>query len=522
MEKWKVIEYYRDIVKKEGIKPTNGKIKIALIYPNRYEIASQNLGYQFVYKTFNDTYGLSCERFVLDFYEDNLSIETQKFLTDFDIIAISINYEEDVLNLVKFLYLQNIPVFRNERGNDFPPIIAGGALTLINPQILIDIVDIQLCGDFKPIFEKTREIFVNFEDKRSFLKSLAEFDFSIYYGQKRKAVPAIDYSKEPIFSSVKSCKGEFSSLFLVEASKSCKFNCRFCTTGYNLRPYRKIEIENIKSVILENSFSKEIGIISAAFGDISNLSNLLDWFIENHYKISVSSLRIDSLKEEFIEKLKLLGVRSITIAEEVASERLKLLISKNIAKEQLYNVVDLIAKSGIENLKLYYIFCLPSETVDDVRMIVERVAKIGDIFRKTQKEFYNRLGKIKVSVNIFNPKPFTPMQYFPLVDQKVYNDKAKILMDLKKIPNLKFDIMPYTNALIQSLIAKAEENISDYYKNYIDSGFNQKKALKNFDYSYLFKIKDEYIWEKLLDPHISSKLIRREYERCLQHTKVFY
>jgi len=114
------------------------------------------------------------------------------------------------------------------------------------------------------------------------------------------------------------------------------------------------------------------------------------------------------------------------------------------------------------------------------------------------------------------------MQYFPLVDQKVYSDKVKILMDLKKIPNLKFDIMPYTNALIQSLIAKAEENISDYYKNYIDSGFNQKKALKNFDYSYLFKIKDEYIWEKLLDPHISSKLIRREYERCLQHTKVFY
>lgn len=520
MEKWKVIEYYRDIVKKERVKLPTGKVKIALIYPNSYEIASQNLGFQFVYKMFNETDGLACERFVLDFYDDNLSIEYQRFLQEFDIIALSINYEEDVLNFIRFLNSQKIPIFKNERGRDFAPIIAGGSLTLINPMILFEIVDIQLCGDFRPIFEKIVGYFVNYEGKERFLSQLSQYDFSVYDGQNRKAKPAIDLSGEPIYSSIRSCKGEFSSMFLVEASKSCKFSCRFCTTGYNLRPYRKIDIQKIKSIISDKSFSDDIGIISAAFGDIKGLDDLLDWLIEHNYKVSVSSLRIDSLKEGLLQKLKSLGVRSITVAEEVVSEHLKSLISKNITEEQIYDVVEKIGKVGIENLKLYYMFCLPGETKEDVKAIVTRVGRIGEIFRKVQRDYFNRLGRIKVSINVFNPKPFTPMQYFPLASEDEYNEKSKILQDLKRIPNLKFDIMSYNNALIQSIIAKAEESIAEFYKLYIKHGFNEKKAIKEFDYSYLFERKKEFIWESLLNPNISMDLIKREYEKCLQHIKV--
>ncbi len=519
MEKWKVIEYYRDIVKKEGVKPPTGRVKIALIYPNTYEIASQNLGFQYVYKLFNETHGVACERFVLDFYEDNLSIENQRFLQEFDIIALSINYEEDVLNFIKFLHSQKIPIFRNERGGNFAPIIAGGALTLINPQILFDIVDIQLCGDFKPIFEKSREYFLNFTDKESFLECLSRCDFSVYVGQNRKAKPAIDYSGEPIYSFIKSCKGEFRSLFLVEASKSCKFSCRFCTTGYNLRPYRKLDVDSIKSVIKEKSFSDEIGIISAAFGDIKGLDELLDWLIENEYKVSVSSLRIDSLQENLLQKLKELGVRSITVAEEVVSQHLKYLINKDIREDQIYDVVEKIGRVGIENLKLYYMFCLPGEKNEDVEAIVSRINRVGEIFRNTQRYFHNRLGKIKVSINVFNPKPFTPMQYFPLVSEKEYNEKVKILQQLKKVPNLKFDVMSYNNALIQSIIAKAEDNIKEFYISYINNGFNEKRALKTFDYSYLFANKEEFIWEKMLEPNVSLELITREYDRCLEHIR---
>ncbi|MCA1927571.1 MAG: radical SAM protein, partial [Calditerrivibrio sp.] len=172
MEKWKVIDYYRKIFFDEGIKPRSGRIKVALIYPNIYEIAIQNLGYQYVYSELNKLKDVACERFVLDFYEDNLSIENQRFLQEFDIIAVSINYEEDVLNLIKFLYLQKIPVFSDDRGDKYPPIISGGALGLINPNILKDIVDIQLLGDFKPMLDTIAEYFIGFEKKDIFIKQI--------------------------------------------------------------------------------------------------------------------------------------------------------------------------------------------------------------------------------------------------------------------------------------------------------------------------------------------------------------
>ncbi|WP_245529708.1 radical SAM protein [Calditerrivibrio nitroreducens] len=519
MEKWKVIEYYRDIARREGVKKPTGRVKIALIYPNVYEIASQNLGFQFVYKLFNETDGIACERFVLDFYEDNLSIENQRFLREFDIIAVSINFEEDVLNLVKFLHSQKIPILSRDRGSDYPPIIAGGALTVINPQILIDIVDIILCGDFRPIYESTKSIFTDYQDKNRFIDVLKQFNFSVYSGQNRLAKPAIDYSCEPIFSTIKSCKGDFSDLFLVEASRGCRFSCRFCTTGYNLRPYRKVDIDKIKEIIENESFSDNIGIISAAFGDIDGLDNLLSWMIQKRLKISVSSLRIDSLKKEMLEKLKLLGVRSITIAEEVVSEKLKKLIKKNITEHQIYDVVEKVAEAGIENLKLYYIFCLPGEGVDDVSSMVKRIKNIGEIFRAVQRDRHNRLGKIKVSINVFNPKPFTPMQYFPLVREDEYNEKLKILSELKKIPNLKFDIMPYKDAVIQSILAKAQKNIYELYICYINNDFNLKKALKNFDYSYIYLSHDKYPWEDLVEPIFPIENIKMEYERCLQLIK---
>ncbi|MCX8083530.1 MAG: radical SAM protein [Calditerrivibrio sp.] len=519
MEKWKVIEHYRRILKEEGIKSNTGRVKIALIYPNVYEIASQNLGFQFVYQEFNAVDGLSCERFVLDFYEDNLSIENQRFLQEFDIVAVSINYEEDVLNLIKFFDVQKIPVFVDERDNRYPPIIAGGALVFINPQILIDIVDIQLVGDFRPIFKETKELFVGYKDKESFLNELKKFSFSVYKGQKVRAKHAIDIMGEPIYSSIKSCRGEFSSSFLVEASKSCRFFCRFCTTGYNLRPYRKIDIEKIKDVVLKYSFSKNIGIVSAAFGDIPNLIDLLKWFGQQNLSISVSSLRIDALTEDVIKILKQLGVRSITLAEETASFKLKKAIGKIIDEDKLYKITETVGKVGIENLKLYYIFGLPGEDLMDVEAIVERVMNISDIFRKTQKDYFNRLGKMKVSLNVFNPKPFTPMQYFPLATKSDYDKKVKILSQLKRIPNLKYDIMPYRNAVIQTVIAKAPEDIRNFYKNYLENGYDDKIALKRYDHTYIYSSNGSFAWEQFLEYPVKKEIVEREYHKCLMHIK---
>lgn len=518
MEKWEVIAHYRNILAEEGVKPKNGKVKVALIYPNRYDIAIQNLGFQFVWNELNKIKGLCCERFVLDYYEDNLSIENQRFLNEFDIIAISINYEDDVLNLIKFLHSQKIPIFKDERDYRYAPIISGGVLGVINPNILKDIVDVQLLGDFRPMLEDITKIFAKFENKDDFLSELKDLIYVLPNNLGQLTKPIIDSSGKPIYSTIKTVKGEFENTFLIEASKSCKYNCRFCTTGYNLRPYRKIDINKVIDIIERHRFSDHIGIISAAFGDISNLDCLLQWMIDKKLTISISSLRIDSLNFKLLENLKSLGVRSITIAEEVASGRLKKLIAKDIYKNDILNAVELIASVGIENLKLYYMFGFYEETIEDVKEIVERVGEISNLFRDVQRKRFNRLGKIKVSVNIFNPKPFTPLQFFPLESKDKYNKKLKYLKNLNKIPNVKVNIMSYNDAVLQTTIAKAGKDIGQFYNLLIKNRFDVKNSIKEYNNEYIYKMystTDELPWENMIEPNIKKEILIKEFEKCL-------
>jgi radical SAM superfamily enzyme YgiQ (UPF0313 family) len=522
MEKWSVIKHYRDIIKSEsGYIIKNGDIKVALIYPNVYSIAIQNLGFQYVYKKLNEIEGIVCERFVLDFYEDNLSIETQRFLKEFDIIFVSINYEEDVINLVKFLNSQKTEIFAAQRSNYDSPIIAGGALTVMNPKILYDIVDIQLCGDFEPMFKDIEKYLKLYDNKNNFLKKLSKLQYSVSYLKKEKAKVAHKSDKNPVFSIINTKEGKFESDFLIELSVGCKYSCRFCSATYAYRPYRVIKKDNVINSIKENCFSNKIGLISAAFGDLKNLPEYFEFFRNNNYSISVSSLRIDTLDSEKLNELKKLSVRSITIAEEVCSERLKKLIGKEINEERILQTVKEIAAAGMENIKLYFMIGLPFETIGDVELIIKRVENISDIFRKIQKEKFGRIGKIKVSLNIFIPKPLTPMQYFPFTNKKDIERKIKILRKgLGKIPNVKFDIMSYKNGLLQAYLSRAQDEIYDFFNILKNNDYDLKKVLKLFNVekyaSKEYSVNTEFAWEKLLHAGISKQILIREYEKCLK------
>ncbi len=519
MERWKVIKHYRDILQSEqGAILKHGKIKIALIYPNTYDIAIQNIGFQSVYYYFNTIEDVSCERFVLDYYEDNLSIENQKFLAEFDIIALSINYEEDVLNFIKFLHSQKIPIFSYERNDFFPAVIAGGALCSINPCLLMSVVDAQIVGDIEPVFADISVALGSYSSKKDFLNKIKGLECVLTNDFRKKAVATRKKLDMFSYSHIIPHKGEFSSEFLVELSGGCKYSCRFCTSSYSFKPYRVFDRNKILEKIAQSK-ANSAGLISAAFGDLPDVKGLLHQIKNLQMGVSVSSLRIDTLDISFISLLKEMGVRSITIAEETASEHLKHLIGKYINPEEIYEKVETIAASGIENLKLYYMIGLPGETLDDVENIIIRVKKIADIFRDTQIKQFNRIGKIKVSVNIFIPKPFTPMQYFNIENKRTISKKQNLLKKrLGSIPNVKFDLMSYNQAFLQAFLSKSGFDAQYFYKYLVASKFNTKVALNRYKSEYgldFMEQTDDFDWYNVLD-HGTEQLIKREYEKCLK------
>lgn len=519
MEKWSVINYYRDILKNEdGYILKNGGLRVALVYPNRYDIACQNLGFQEVYKFLNSLEGVVCERFVLDFYEDNLSIETQRFLKEFSIIFLSINYEEDVLNFIKFLKSQKIEPFVTDRSISDPIIVAGGALTFINPSLMLPVADFQLCGDLKPMESDLKELLVNYTDKNIALGFLKKLTYSVYLNMERKAKIVRSISDVPIFSSIKTSRGEFAGETLVELSCGCKYKCRFCSASHVYRPFRSMNHNHLIENVKNNSSAKNYGIISATFCDLSDIGNLLDEMHEHGCNLSVSSLRADSLNIDLIKKLKKCGVRSVTIAEETASQRLKSLIGKNITGEIVLKTVENIAKEGIENLKLYYMIGLPGESLDEIKMIVKRIAGIREIFVKTQAETFNRLGKIKVSINIFIPKPFTPMQYFGIEDKKTLQEKIHILnKGLKPIPNLNFSIMSYNTAYLQAILSRGDESIKEFYTEFLKD-CNLKGALKGYNSNAHVNYEPSHIfdWEKLLLSNFDISTLKKDHLKMLK------
>lgn len=515
MEKWSVIKHYRDILSLEDryiIK--NGKTKVALLYPNRYEIACQNLGFQEVYSFLNSIEGVSCERFVLDFYEDNLSIETQKFISEFEIIFVSINYEEDVLNLIKFLNDQKINVFSQDRNMFDPLIIAGGALTFLNPCLLLSIADFQLLGDLQPMKEDINYLLSKLEGRNERVNFLKSLSYCIYKERKTPAKIVYKKDKTPVCSTIKTSKGKFTSEFLIEMSIGCRYACRFCSASYIYNPYRVMDFDRLYDILETKAFSNNIGIISAVFGDLKNIKTHLKKLHQKDKSISVSSLRIDTLDSELLSLLHQCGVKSITVAEETAAVHLKKLINKNIDENKIYDAIKYIGISGISNLKLYYIIGLPGESLDDIKLLTERISKISELFLTTQAKNHQKIGKIKVSINIFIPKPFTPMQYFPIESKKTINEKIKFLQkQLNKISNLQYDIMSFTSAYLQATLSRAEYGIDQFYKLFLNTK-NAKSALKSFDSNAhtCFDENYQFVWEKMVEPNFDLNILKREFK----------
>ncbi len=444
-------QYSENLLKleKNPIQPDReAPLKIALVFPNEYEVGMANLGYQTLYRLLNSFPGVLCERaFVYSAFPDiTRTLESKWQLTHFDVIAFSASFEADYPNMVHTLSNMGInPLAEKRRPND-PLILAGGTATFINPEPIAPFIDLFVIGEVEPVadilIDHLRGLRTSKKAKTDILQSLAHIDGMYapqFFSPEKKIVRLTNDSRNsaPQFSPIITPKSHFQNMFLIEVGRGCGRFCRFCAASHVYKPVRFFSPERILKTIRENIHStNKIGLIGAALCDYPNLIEVGTELIRENYQLGLSSFRFDAISGDFLDIIEKGGVRTITLAPEAGSERLRKIINKPITDEQILQSIKLISQFDITSIKLYFLIGLPFEIESDLKAIISLVTKIKSLYftgTSTRRE-------ITVSINAFIPKPFTPFQWAPMDSEKNLRRKRRFIdSELRKIKGIKFN-----------------------------------------------------------------------------------
>jgi radical SAM superfamily enzyme YgiQ (UPF0313 family) len=492
---WKIIEKYRRILAAEtGSIPKNwgGKLTVCLVYPNRYRVAMGNLGFQAVYALLNAYPDIVCERAFLPDPEELaeyrksrtplLSLESQRPLTAFDLLAFSVSFESDYLHIPTIFSLAGIPPLAAGRTTAAPLIMAGGAALFLNPEPVADLMDLICVGEAEPLLPPLLEVVRKGGERGDILTEAASvagiyvpslytvtYDGARITGFRNLAgtPPTVarvwekELDRHSTTSVILSPDIEFSDMFLVELSRGCPRGCRFCAAGFIYLPYRQRGIEAIKAEVDRGLVVRDrIGLVGAAISDYVGIGEVCLHILQHGGKVSVSSLRIDALDEELIGMLKASGHKTVALAPEGGSQRLRDLIKKDLSEEQILAACDRLIGSDILNLKLYFIIGLPTETDTDLEELVALVQRIRDRVIAAAR-VNKRLGEIVLSVNPFVPKPCTPFQWCGMEAIKSLERKGKFLQQaVGRLSNVRLLMESPKDAYLQALLSRGDRRLA--------------------------------------------------------------
>jgi radical SAM superfamily enzyme YgiQ (UPF0313 family) len=479
-------------------KPHGGRLRVALAFPNTYWVGMSNLGFQTVYRLFNAQDDIVCERVFLPPKQELaellasktplVTLESQSPLGDFDVIAFSVSFEWDYVNVLTLLRLAGIPRYAAERGPRHPLIVIGGAVTFVNPEPLALFADVIAAGEGEVLVPALERGFREAADRPDLLRRLArERGFyvpSFYepqYGPDgalagfavadavkadapnpvRKAAVKTTDALDPPSTSIFTPETEFGSRFLVEVVRGCANLCRFCWAGYNYLPVRSFPADRILELAeAARPFANRVGLVSIALCDHPEIERILARLHEMGYGISPASLRLDDLTEPIVRVLRASGERTITIAPETGSDRLRRVINKTVTNDEILDRAELIFASGIENLKLYYMIGLPTETDDDLVAIRDLTVQMRELMIKHARS-RGQIGRIVGSVNPLIPKPGTAYQWLPMEDPSVTDRKIKRLRSLiTDIDNVYFNIKSERHSYYQALLSLGDRRVA--------------------------------------------------------------
>ena len=431
-------------------------VRFAFCFPDTYEIGMSNLGMRILYEALNREESVWCERVYapwLDMDEKMreyglplTALESGDPLTDFDVVAFTLQYELCYTVVLRMLRLAGIPLLASDRGED-APIILGGGPCAYNIEPMADFFDLFSIGEGEEALPELCALYRRMKKdgsytKTAFLREAAKLEgfyvpslYRVDYREdgaigaitplyddvpakvRKRIVKDLDsapYPEKPVMPFIETVHDRI----VLEVNRGCIRGCRFCQAGMVYRPIREKSPDTLCKLarcMYENTGYEEISMISLSISDYSGVAELTDklltWTDEAHVSLSLPSLRIDSFSEELMKKVSSVRTGGITFAPEAGTQRLRDVINKNVTEEDLMRSVGIAFSAGKNNVKLYFMNGLPTETLDDVEGIAELARKVIGRFYQTPDRNKARPVSVTVSVSCFVPKPFTPFQW---------------------------------------------------------------------------------------------------------------
>ena len=351
-----------------------------------------------------------CERVFADSSVPPLSLESAAPLDYFPVVAFSISYEVDYFNVVGTLRSAGLPPRAADRDDTHPLIIAGGPAIAANPEPLAPLLDAVVIGEVEPIFEPlTAALHLVADSRDAAFEALAQIPGLYLPNHATGSTPPRrirrqwlkDLDTAPTHSAIFTPDTEFGGMGLIEIARGCGRGCRFCLAGYAYRPPRQRSVDNILAQARELlKFQDRVGLVSAAVSDHFAIDQLATELRALGARLSVSSMRVDPVSEPLLRALAESGTRTLTIAPEAGSERLRRAINKTQTEDDVLRAVDLAARYDFAQLKLYFMLGLPGELASDAQAIVDLALACAGRFSR----------QVTVNITPFVPKAHTPFQ----------------------------------------------------------------------------------------------------------------